>query len=518
MSPKKEYKTVPFSNETVWQHFPFQDDPVFLRQLLSHIGDEFLIIDSGGKIIFANDAAVEGFGYSRKSILQKHVFDLLAQKISFRQWKEKYLEPLKRRGEPVSFRLERKSKSGVPRILDVTTVYVTYDNTGFILSMGRDVTRQIQLQRSLHGSKNLYRFLTEGAHEGIAAVEKSGQFIYANNALQEMIGLAQGEYRDRCFLEFVHPASHKKAKEIFAKAKKGIELIHEEIEARTTTGEIVPLELSVTPFIKGGEVATIHLIVRDLRPRQTMQQMKHQNEKMDALRYFIAGAAQELRNPLMWVTKRADGILKKYGQRDFEYISFQDFKDIFLNIETIRDQARYCFETSERLMAMGQKRNGILRHHCNLNRVVKEVLRDKKTHIHQHEVQVKAALTTGAAEVRMRAVDVMQVVHNLIDNAVQAMPSGGVLTVKTSFAPKEEGIALEIKDQGVGISEDHMPHILEPFFTTKVRGTNKNSGLGLPIVYSLIDAVQGKIQITSSLRKGTVVKVILPVYKSRNRR
>jgi two-component system, sporulation sensor kinase E len=108
-----------------------------------------------------------------------------------------------------------------------------------------------------------------------------------------------------------------------------------------------------------------------------------------------------------------------------------------------------------------------------------------------------------------------QIIHNVLINAIQAMPGGGTVKV-TTFEDHERGcIAISVADEGVGITPDHLSKVFEPFFTTKERGVEKSSGLGLSIINSIIKAVGGSVDIKSSLRKGTTVHILLPVFKTR---
>jgi signal transduction histidine kinase len=106
-----------------------------------------------------------------------------------------------------------------------------------------------------------------------------------------------------------------------------------------------------------------------------------------------------------------------------------------------------------------------------------------------------------------------QIIHNVLINAIQAMPGGGTVKVTTFLDRVQNGIAISITDEGVGITPDHLPKVFEPFFTTKERGIEKSSGLGLSIIHSIIKAVGGTVEIKSSLRKGTSVHILLPVFK-----
>ncbi len=111
----------------------------------------------------------------------------------------------------------------------------------------------------------------------------------------------------------------------------------------------------------------------------------------------------------------------------------------------------------------------------------------------------------------MTSLELSQVISHIVENALQAMPAGGHLTIVMSNLSDSHQVKIEISDEGVGISPEDLPHIFEPFFTTKQRGVDRSVGLGLSIVYSLVKAAHGEIHVKSSLRKGTSVQLIFPV-------
>jgi signal transduction histidine kinase len=103
-----------------------------------------------------------------------------------------------------------------------------------------------------------------------------------------------------------------------------------------------------------------------------------------------------------------------------------------------------------------------------------------------------------------------QVLVNLVVNAVQAMPNGGVLAISLCQEPSQTlgipAVRLTVRDSGIGIAPAHQSRIFDPFFSTKDEGT----GLGLAIVYSIVDAHQGRIDVDSTVGQGTACSIILP--------
>lgn len=127
-------------------------------------------------------------------------------------------------------------------------------------------------------------------------------------------------------------------------------------------------------------------------------------------------------------------------------------------------------------------------------------------------IEVVEELRGGDLEVSVRSGEIEQIVLNLAANARDAMPLGGRLVVRTR-AESEERWSLEIEDTGGGISPDNLPRLFDPAFTTKALG--KGTGLGLWIVRSIVEQVGGTVSVSSTLGKGSTVRVELPARPSR---
>jgi signal transduction histidine kinase len=142
----------------------------------------------------------------------------------------------------------------------------------------------------------------------------------------------------------------------------------------------------------------------------------------------------------------------------------------------------------------------------SLNLLVNEVQRLLGTHLRHSQILFESELDESLPSIPVIRDQVKQVVLNICLNAVEAMPDGGRLTVRTLNHPLSEGVFLSVSDTGPSISPDILPYIFDPFVTTKEGGT----GLGLAISYDIVRRHEGQINVESQPGKGTTFHVWLP--------
>ena len=149
---------------------------------------------------------------------------------------------------------------------------------------------------------------------------------------------------------------------------------------------------------------------------------------------------------------------------------------------------------------------------CDLNKVIEAALGLLKQQLKNLNIEAILRLTKTLPTVAIGNVECHQVIYNILLNAIQAMPAGGKIKIRTMFNKVDKVMQLFVEDEGVGIPPEQLTKVFEPFFTTKERGVEKNTGLGLSIVHAIVTAAKGEIKIQSSLRQGTVVRIDLPVH------
>lgn len=229
---------------------------------------------------------------------------------------------------------------------------------------------------------------------------------------------------------------------------------------------------------------------------------------------LLSGIAQELDAPLQSMVKSSQKLIDDFKARDFEYVAYKDFKAIIGTIEQINRQLKRCAQTTKRLKSLDQSH--LTSSHCQINEVVKEVVELFEQQLKSAKIKILLRLSPDVPAVKLSKIEGHQIIHNILINAIQAMPAGGKIRIQTTADLVRNIAQINISDEGVGITPEHLSKIFEPFFTTKERGVEKSAGLGLSIVYSIVHAAGGDINIQSSLRKGTLVHIDLPVSPSKS--
>jgi two-component system NtrC family sensor kinase len=224
-------------------------------------------------------------------------------------------------------------------------------------------------------------------------------------------------------------------------------------------------------------------------------------EKMASLGTLSASVAHEINNPLFGILTYAKLILRELdteSERDAAISKVREYVSI------IQNESSRCGEIVKGLLDFSRRSGGefAVRH---LNDIVDHALRLLEHHFQMQDIRVEKDLMQGGDELRCDAEQLQQAIIAPCINAVEAMPGGGDLKIKT--CARGESLVMEIADNGVGIPEDSLPHVFEPFFTTKEG--EAGLGLGLAVTYGIVQRHQGKIDVASTPDVGTTFTITL---------
>jgi signal transduction histidine kinase len=230
---------------------------------------------------------------------------------------------------------------------------------------------------------------------------------------------------------------------------------------------------------------------------QETQQQLVQSERLAAVGKLAARVAHEVNNPLA-IIKTAICILR--GQTQEDQLTNGHLRTIEEEINRIARILRELLDFS-RPDPVGQM--------VEVNAVIQSLELLLAQNLREQQVTLRVLLDPEIPQVRISGDHLKQVLLNLVRNAEDAMPSGGLLTIQTGQV--SEGIEISVTDTGCGIAAEHVPYLFDPFFTTKA--DQGGMGLGLSVLYGIITNAKGRIEVESEVGKGSTFRVTLPTYK-----
>lgn len=244
------------------------------------------------------------------------------------------------------------------------------------------------------------------------------------------------------------------------------------------------------------ENANLYAEIADFATELERSQAKLvQAEKMAAIGRLTASLAHEVNNPLRAVHNSLHLTLHEglsQGRRE-EYL------------QMAQSEVERLIEIVQRMLDFYRPSRGSV-DAANVNRVVENVLALARKRFQHGDIEVHTDLAPDLPDIPIVADQISQVLLNLVINAVEALPAGGEVWLKTEMSDGGDHVLLSVRDNGPGLSSEQMDRLFEPFYTTKSEGT----GLGLAISYGIVERHGGKIEVASRPGRGTRFVVRLP--------
>src|SRR6266851_395286 len=261
-------------------------------------------------------------------------------------------------------------------------------------------------------------------------------------------------------------------------------------------GKLLTLNVSITPLVsKSNERIGRLLLFDDVTQRERMEEQMSQTEKLTSLGLLAAGVAHEVNTPLAVISNYIQMLAKQMPEGDpRQSIIEKIVKQTFRASEIVNNLLNFSRTGAAEAADI------------DVNRVVEETLSLVAHPLKASQIQVVKQLGEPLPAVRGSANKLQQVFLNLFLNARDAMPSGGMLEVRT--VAHNGSVEIEVADTGAGIPREHIHRIFDPFFTTKASG--RGTGLGLSVSYGIIKEHAGKIDVRSTPGKGTSFHVEFP--------
>jgi PAS domain S-box-containing protein len=368
------------------------------------------------------------------------------------------------------------------------------------------------LMRKLSESEHLITKAVEEAGDGVIIADRHGGIEYVNPSIKRITGYSENELIGKNLVERIQP--RERADELRKCVVAG-EVWSGTLKNKRKDGTDYYEHLSAIPVKdESGKIRKFVYISKDITKERSLEDQLRQAQKMEVFGRLAGGIAHDFNNILTAIIGYATFLIE--GLREDAALGSY--------AEQILSSSEKAASVTQGLLAFSRKQimnplpvdlNDIIRH------LEKFLLR-----FIGEDIELRTILADGPLTVMADTVQIEQVLMNLATNARDAMPNGGLLTIKTEavtidseyvdrhlFAKAGGYACISVTDTGSGMDEDTRENLFEPFFTTKDVG--RGVGLGLAIVYGIIRQHEGDINVYSELGSGSTFRIYLPLTSSR---
>ncbi len=279
-------------------------------------------------------------------------------------------------------------------------------------------------------------------------------------------------------------------------------IVEKEIHIHAGQGDTIPLEVSATRLNDDYDNFLGYVILfKDLSEIKALKQIVSRNQRLVSVGRLAAGVAHEIRNPLSSIK----GFATYFKERYETVPQDQQIADIMIQeVDRLNRVVGQLLEFARPVALSGKK--------TDIKALVDASLKLVENTAREKGIAIE---TDFSGEISRRVIDpdrINQVLLNLFLNAIESMGQAGVLSVSLSGNTRKNCMKISVSDTGKGISEKDLPHIFDPYFTTKPSGT----GIGLAIVHNIVEAHNGNITVNSKVGEGTEFIITLPDLEERN--
>jgi two-component system, sporulation sensor kinase E len=338
--------------------------------------------------------------------------------------------------------------------------------------------------------------ILQSVSEGIVVVDDEGQIRFLNDAAREMLGVS---HRNPVSKPLLRNIADPGLFGLFEASLRDRSLVvDKEVEVRHPKRMAVRVNVFSYPLDEGQPPGTI-VILRDITAEKSRQTESFQSEKLEALVTLAAGVAHEIGNPLNSLS-----IHMQLMEREVRHLPKKSRQKLSETLEVAQGEIRRLDDTVRRFL--GAIRPSQPRYkEANMNTLVESVLDFLYFEISEQDIAIEKEYDPRIPPMMVDEDEIKQAFFNIIKNAIQAMPRGGVL--RTATALRDSHVEVTFSDTGVGVPKEKLNKVFEPFYTTKETG----SGLGLVMVHRIIKDHAGTLMFSSEEGKGTKVTVSLPL-------
>jgi len=475
------------------------------RNLFEYSNDCIFLHDLDGNIIDINKKVIELFDIGKSGVQNLTMLDFHPHAAI--DTMRSAINAIVKNGF-VNFETQFKKRSGEIFSAEVSSSLFTVGNTKVIQKIVRDITERKSMEKELQKTKEYLENVIDNAVEAIGIVNLEGRFVLWNKRAAEIFGYSFEEVRTQHY-SFMYADRNALSQLLDTLRKKSI-VRQVEILMRRKGGQAVPMELSLN-LLRDGEDNKIGslCLAKDLREKKLMEEKLLHAAKMEAVGTLAGGIAHDFNNLLQAVQGYAELLLIDKKESDSGYEELRE----------INRAAHRGAQLSRQLLTFSRKMDSQLRS-ISLNRQIRET-RNLLRRTIPKMIEIDLQLQEDLYLVNADPIQIEQILINFGLNARDAMVEGGKIIIKTININLDNDfcktrpemrpgayVLLSVSDTGVGMNQETLHHIFDPFFSTKEVG--KGTGLGLSLVYGIVKNHGGYIECDSDPGMGTRFEIYLP--------
>ncbi|WP_338789246.1 PAS domain S-box protein [Metabacillus sp. FJAT-53654] len=448
-------------------------------EILDRITDAFFALDKEWKFTYVNKEATRLLLRKKEQFIGNCLWDEFPETIDLQLYHQFH----KAVNEQVAVNFEHYSFP-----LKAWFEVRAYPSPNGLSVYFQDITdkKQFSSHREQH-----YKSLFENNPDAVYSLDLDGNYLSVNRATEQLLGYSAEEFLQMSYIPLIASEEIEKTMEYFSKATSGSKQHYETI-ALHKNGQAIAVKVTNMPIIVHNEIVGVYGIAKDISKEKRTEKMLLESEKLSAVGQLAASIAHEIRNPLTSIK----GFLQLYKK------SMKQINSEYLNIMS-DELSRIEMITGELLVLAKPQAHHF--HNERVEKILDDVVTLLSSQALMNNVEVKVHLE-DLPQIKCIASQLKQVFINLIKNSIEAMPDGGEITI---MAKKHTSttIFIQFADQGSGISEELLAKIGTPFYTTKEKGT----GLGMMTTLKIIHTHGGTMNISSTIGKGTIIDIYLPI-------
>jgi len=480
------------------------------RILFDQSPDGILLIDTQGSMVEFNEAAHTMLGYTRAEFAAIRISDInldSAEKI------KACINRLLNDGK-AEFEVKYRAKDGGTHDIQVISRVLVLGGRSLFHSIWRDITERKEAEEKIRQNEEFIRSILDTVDEGFIVIDKNYRILTANKAYCGQAGRACDDIIGKHCFEISHNISRPcyeegeecAVRQVFATGKPHAAL-HKHSDH---DGHVLYVETKGFPIKDAsGNVTSVIETINNITEKHLLEEERLKTQKLESIGTLAGGIAHDFNNLLQGVFGYISMARRTYDQKD---------KSLAM-LEQAEKALHQSVNLTTQLLTFS-KGGKPIKKPLSLEPVVENAV---KFALSGSRTEYQLNMDQGLWQVNGDAGQLGQVIQNIVLNADQAMPLGGVVKITARNMAAEDAslpptlaqgnyVALLIEDNGVGIPESYLNKIFDPYFTTKEKG----SGLGLATSYSIIRNHEGQIVVTSEAGKGSLFSLFLPALTTRS--